>query len=64
MDKLEEFWRCNIESVVKNKINMLWVLGFRGNGDHPFLYTFKDAPQSEKERGAVISDILENSVKL
>jgi hypothetical protein len=64
MDKLEEFWRYNIESVVKNKINMLWVLGFRGNGDHPFWYTFKDAPQSEKERGAVISDVLEKQRKI
>jgi len=57
--QLEEFWKYNVESIVRNKIDMLWVLGFRGNGDHPFWYTFKDAPESMQERGAVISKMLE-----
>jgi len=55
---LEEFWRYNVESIVRNNINMLWVLGFRGRGDHPFWFTFKDAPTSMKERGEVISRML------
>lgn len=55
---LEDFWRYNAESIVRNKINMLWVIGFRGRGDHPFWYTFKDAPESMKERGEVISRML------
>jgi len=59
LDKLEEFWRYNVESIVRNKIDMLWVLGFRGSGDHPFWYTFTDAPESATERGKVISDMLE-----
>lgn len=56
---LEEFWRYNVECVRRNHIDMLWVLGFRGNGDHPFWYTFKDAPRSMQERGAVITRMLE-----
>lgn len=58
VDKLEDFWRYNVECVIKNKIDMLWVIGFRGAGDHPFWYTFKDAPPSMKERGEVISQMI------
>lgn len=59
VNKLEEFWRYNAECIVRNKINMLWVIGFRANGDHPFWYTFKDAPESMKERGEVISQMMQ-----
>ena len=56
---LEEFWRYNVDCVVKNKIDMLWVIGFRGRGDHPFWNTFKDAPASMKDRGEVISRMMQ-----
>ena len=59
VDKLEEFWRYNVECIVRNKINMLWVIGFRADGDHPFWYTFKDAPQPMNERGQVISEMMQ-----
>ena len=56
---LEDFWRYNAACIVRNNIDMLWVIGFRGNGDHPFWFTFKDAPTSMKERGEVISRMME-----
>lgn len=56
---LREFWKYNVECIVRNKIPMLWVIGFRGNGDHPFWYTFKDAPASMEERGAVINSMMQ-----
>jgi hypothetical protein len=52
---LEEFWRYNIESAVKNQLEVLWVIGFRGNGDRPFWTAFKDAPASMQARGEIIS---------
>ena len=55
---LEEFWRYNVDCVVRNKIDMLWVIGFRGAGDHPFWATFKDAPTSMKDRGEVIGRMM------
>ena len=55
---LEEFWRYNVDCVVRNKIDMLWVIGFRGVGDHPFWNTFKDAPASMKDRGDVIGRMM------
>ncbi|HTG55030.1 MAG TPA: glycosyl hydrolase 115 family protein, partial [Niabella sp.] len=36
-----------------------WVIGFRGNGDHPFWYTFKDAPASMKQRGEIINTMMQ-----
>ena len=56
--KIVEFWRYNIEAVKKAGVDMIWVIGFRGAGDHPFWYTFKDAPESMKERGEIISHML------
>lgn len=57
-DKLTEYWRYNIETIRRSGLEMIWVIGFRGAGDHPFWYTFKDAPESMQERGKVISRML------
>lgn len=62
--KLEEFWKYNVECIVRNKIDMLWVIGFRANGDHPFWFTFKDAPAGMKQRGEVISQMMERQQKI
>lgn len=63
-DKLQEFWRYNIECVQRNKIDMLWEVGFRGAGDAPFWYTFRDAPASMMERGEIISRMLKKQLDL
>jgi len=55
---IEEFWRYSIETIHKANLDMIWVIGFRAAGDHPFWKTFKDAPESMKERGAVISKMI------
>lgn len=57
-DKLEEFWRYNIETIKKRDIEMFWVLGFRGNGDRPFWTAFEDAPETELEKAEVINRML------
>lgn len=57
-DKIEEFWRYHIETLHRANAEMIWVIGFRAAGDHPFWKTFKDAPESMKERGAVISRMI------
>lgn len=57
-DALEEYWRYNVETINRAGMEMIWVLGFRGAGDHPFWETFQDAPVSMKERGEVVSRML------
>ena len=42
-EKFDDFWRYNIENVLKNELEMLWVINFMGNGDRPFWVTFTDA---------------------
>ena len=63
-DKLEEFWRYNIETIVRNNLEMLWVINFRGNRDTPFWMTFPDAPESMEERAAIINKMLKRQVEL
>ncbi|MGV8093889.1 MAG: glycosyl hydrolase 115 family protein [Mangrovibacterium sp.] len=57
-EELEAYWRYNIETIKRAGLEVIWVIGFRGAGDHPFWETFKDAPASLEERGEVISRML------
>lgn len=57
-DKIFEFWRYHIETLHRANAEMIWVIGFRAAGDYPFWKTFEDAPESMKERGAVISKMI------
>lgn len=57
-EKLIEFWRHNVTVVNNSKIENLWLISFRGDGDKPFWETFKDAPESELERAEIINKML------
>lgn len=63
-DNLDEFWRYNIETIVRNNLDMLWVINFRGHRDTPFWMTFPDAPESMEERAAIINKMLKRQVEL
>ena len=52
---LVDFWRYNITTAHKSKMENLWLLGFRGDDDKPFWINFADAPESEIERAEVIN---------
>ena len=54
-----EFFRYNAETVVKNGIENLWTVAFRGKVDQPFWSVFDDAPKGDKERAEVISRMLQ-----
>ena len=56
---LIDFWTYNAETVHRSGIENLWQVTFRGAGDQPFWALFKDAPQSDAERGAVISRMMQ-----
>jgi hypothetical protein len=61
---LEEFWRYHIETGVREKLEMIWLIGFRGDRDIPFWETFLDAPESDAERARVIQDMMSRQVTL
>ncbi|NQU53033.1 MAG: glycosyl hydrolase 115 family protein, partial [Bacteroidetes bacterium] len=54
-----EFFRYNAETVVKNGIENLWTVAFRGKVDQPFWSVFDDAPESDKDRADVINRMLQ-----
>ncbi len=63
-EKFDDFWRYNIENVLKNDLEMIWVINFRGNGDRPFWATFEDSPESMEERAEFMMKMLKRQVDL
>jgi hypothetical protein len=61
---LEDFWRYHIETGLKEKLETIWLIGFRGNRDIPFWETFPDAPAGDAERARVIQDMMTRQVAL
>ena len=56
---LIDFWRYNVETVHRSGIENLWQVTFRGRGDQPFWAFFDDAPESDEERGQVITQMMQ-----
>lgn len=56
---LIEFWTYNAKTVHQSGIENLWQVTFRGRSDQPFWAFFDDAPKSDAERGAVISQMMQ-----
>ena len=54
-----EFFRYNAQTVVKNDIENLWTIAFRGKVDQPFWSVFNDAPKSDKARADVINRMMQ-----
>lgn len=61
---LEDFWRYHIETGLREKLEMIWLIGFRGNRDIPFWEIFPDAPATDAERAQVIQEMMERQVAL
>ena len=61
---LEDFWRYHIETGLREKLEMIWLIGFRGDRDIPFWETFPDAPASDAARARVIQEMMARQVAL
>lgn len=61
---LEDFWRYHIDTEMREKLEMIWLIGFRGNRDIPFWQTFPDAPAGDGERARVIQNMMTREVAL
>jgi hypothetical protein len=61
---LEEFWRYNVRCLVRNGIEPIWGVAFRGHGDVPFWDRFADAPASMAERAKVINAMIRRQVEI
>lgn len=62
-EKIYEFWQYSIDCVMAANIEYIWLIGFRGSGDHPFWESgdegrkVEDAPTDERERAKVINEM-------
>jgi hypothetical protein len=65
---LEDFWRYHVETGVREKLEMIWLIGFRGHRDTPFWReTFADAvdlPATDAERAHVIEQTMARQIAL
>jgi hypothetical protein len=50
----EDFWRYSLQFAKDNNLDVLWVLGFRGQGDQAFWDDMSDAPTDATSRGNII----------
>jgi hypothetical protein len=61
---LEDFWRYHIETGLRERLETIWLIGFRGNRDIPFWETFPDAPAGDAARARVIAEMMARQVAL
>jgi hypothetical protein len=61
---LEQFWEAHIRLVLREKVEMLWMIGFRGDGDKGFYKTFRDAPADTAGRARIVGDMMRRQVAL
>lgn len=63
-EALEQFWETHIRLAMGRKAEMVWMIGFRGDGDKGFYKTFPDAPEDAAGRARVIGDMMRRQVAL
>jgi hypothetical protein len=64
VDALKDFWRYHIETSLKEGMDVIWLIGFRGNRDIQFWAFYEDSPETDAERGAVIERMMYEQVAL
>ncbi|MDA3926388.1 MAG: glycosyl hydrolase 115 family protein [Kiritimatiellae bacterium] len=61
--EVREVWRVYAKKWAEYP-NVIWQLGLRGKGDRPMWQADPDTPQSDKDRGKIISDAMADQVKI
>lgn len=59
----EQLWKQSIQKWAKYK-HVIWQLGLRGRGDRPVWYGCSQIPQTDAERGALISKAIARQLEL
>ena len=61
---LKEFWGYHIDLAKQNNLEVVWLVGFRGNRDIPFWEFFPDAPKDDESRAKVIESMVQIQIDL
>jgi hypothetical protein len=64
VDALKDFWRYHIETSLREGMEVIWLIAFRGNRDIQFWAFYEDSPETDAERGAVIERMMHEQVRL
>ncbi|TDU66469.1 glycosyl hydrolase family 115 (putative glucuronidase) [Prosthecobacter fusiformis] len=64
MPQLEQFWEHHIRLAQQEKVEMIWMIGLRGDGDKGFYKSFTDAPPDDAARARVLQDVLHRQIAL
>lgn len=64
IDLVKEFWEYGAQQVIESGCENIWNIAFRGSGDQPFWELFKDAPEDEPSRAAIINEMLQIQVDI
>ncbi len=63
-EALRDYWSYHIDVSTKNNLEVIWLVGFRGNRDIPFWEFFPDAPADAKSRAKVIEEMINLQISL
>lgn len=61
---LSEWWTYHIDLAMRNNLEVIWLVGFRGNRDIPFWEFFPDAPADAQGRANIISEMVQLQIDL
>lgn len=64
MTLLEQFWEHHIHLALDEEVEMIWMIGLRGDGDKGFYKTFLDAPPDDAARARVLQEIMHRQVAM
>jgi hypothetical protein len=62
--ELEEFWQYFIDVGRRENLEMIWSIGFRGDGDQGFFELFHDAPTSDRDRAQLIRAMMDRQIAM
>lgn len=63
-EKFDEFWIYHINLLRREKLEMVWGIGFRGAKDQAFYEAMPDAPEDDAGRARVIQEMILRQITL
>ncbi len=62
VQSLESFWEHHVRLAQRERLEMLWTIGFRGAGDKGFFKTFVDAPADDAARARIVQQMMQRQI--
>ncbi len=63
-EALKEWWQYHAELAVRHNLEIIWLVGFRGDRDIPFWEFFPDSPKDTQSRANVIDTMVKSQIEI